>query len=1386
MATTITSSSTIGVSLTTPAQNPVTVAAGVVLATPLADAIYGSTAAAWSIANAGTIQNRSTSTARTITNNYAIDLQGGGTIANTTTAALISATAADAIRITGAAGTITNSGTVAVSGTLGDPIDLKAGGVVINGPSGAGAAAANALVLGGAFGIYNKGTAGVTVVNAGLIAGSNVAGIESRYAAIVTNGAYGDTTASISGGNEGLLAGRNSQITNLGTIAGTGVGGSNGTGALLQVGGATLVNGASGRTLGVITGGTTSGYGVQISGGATNASQLTNFGSISGHVGAAAYMAGVTNGGTITGSAYAVNLAGTATLTNLAGGSISATSAGVFSNGTADAVVNAGQITGSLGVIAVVSQGGGPLAITNTGTITGTSLYGVRSDTGGTVLNGPGGTTAALITGVQVGLIARYAALTASNFGTITGTIGVRFAAGGTLTNGASGSTAALVAGGTGTTGIGVYLAGTAPGLSNFGTIRGALGARVVTPGTVVNAGLIAASNLGVYLKGGGNVTNAAGGTITGRDAVVLGNAIGTLVNAGTLSGSYLGVYAQGTQDVVSNTGTILGSFQGLYIENGGTVTNGAPGNTAALISAPVGALRVIDYPGVVINFGQIAAAAANIAAVSMGAGGTLINGASGSTAGTIVNTAGGGILLEGGATTLNNFGLVQAASYGVTLVSTGSIANQGTIAASAGIGASFGTIGQVSNLAGGVLSGIAEALKFTGLATVSNAGTLLATGYGAGNAAVLLAAGGSLANSNTIAGAGGSGIIANGLAAITNSAGIAGSVYGLQLTAGGTIANGAAGTIVGRVGIATSGAAAVTIATTGTITGTGGQAISMAGTGAHRLVVSPGAVFGNGGGAGSVYVQPGVNTNTLELTTGAATGTIAGIGTLFTGFNLTTLDAGASWTLGGTDSITSLGVGAGGSLSVAASQATIAYLVNAGTVTLAPASSLILNGNSGAGSFVLAGNSRLNTTAQLIATEQVTFAGAGNVLVFHTSDLAPIAGFAATDTIDLGGVAHASTDSVSLTTGNTLQVTDAIGTFNFVLAPSDSFTGRYFHLATDSLGTGTAITVDTTAPCFASGTRIATARGPVAVEDLAVGDQALTATGGAARIAWIGHRRVDARRHRRPQDVSPVRVRAGAFAPGVPAADLRLSPDHAVHLETEDGGVLTPIRYLLNGASIVQEEVAEITYWHVELEAHGLLLAEGLSCESYLDTGNRAAFAGGGAIAAHPDFARAVWDAQGCRPLALDGPVVRAARRRLLSRAIATGHARTTDPGFAVIADGTALPATAAGDWLLFDLPAGTRTLRLASRHWIPAEHRPDSTDTRRLGVAVRALELDGVPVAPTGAGWHAAEPDVQWTDGNAVLPAASADQLAIMLVADGHYWIGKNAAHPCSTHAA
>lgn len=204
--------------------------------------------------------------------------------------------------------------------------------------------------------------------------------------------------------------------------------------------------------------------------------------------------------------------------------------------------------------------------------------------------------------------------------------------------------------------------------------------------------------------------------------------------------------------------------------------------------------------------------------------------------------------------------------------------------------------------------------------------------------------------------------------------------------------------------------------------------------------------------------------------------------------------------------------------------------------------------------------------------------------------------------------------------------------------------------------------------PCFVKGTRIRTTRGEVPVEALVVGDLVFGARSGRMRaVVWVGQRRVATERHRRPADVWPVCVRAGAVGPGVPARDVWLSPEHGVFVH----GVLVPVRLLANGVSIVQRAWAEVTYCHVELDAHDLVVSEGMLSESYLDTGNRADFEDGTVVNAHPAFeaghASRVWAERACAPQVREGPALAAIQAALAVRAREMGGAMVAGRSFSL-----------------------------------------------------------------------------------------------------------------------
>ena len=105
----------------------------------------------------------------------------------------------------------------------------------------------------------------------------------------------------------------------------------------------------------------------------------------------------------------------------------------------------------------------------------------------------------------------------------------------------------------------------------------------------------------------------------------------------------------------------------------------------------------------------------------------------------------------------------------------------------------------------------------------------------------------------------------------------------------------------------------------------------------------------------------------------------------------------------------------------------------------------------------------------------------------------------------------------------------------------------------------------------------------------------------------------------------------------------------------TDEGETfLVPVRHLLNGTTIAQMPSASVTYWHVELVSHDVIVAEGLAAETYLDTGNRADFANGGrAVTVHPTFADTTWCARACAPQLRRGDALVAVQRRLAIRAV-------------------------------------------------------------------------------------------------------------------------------------
>jgi hypothetical protein len=323
-----------------------------------------------------------------------------------------------------------------------------------------------------------------------------------------------------------------------------------------------------------------------------------------------------------------------------------------------------------------------------------------------------------------------------------------------------------------------------------------------------------------------------------------------------------------------------------------------------------------------------------------------------------------------------------------------------------------------------------------------------------------------------------------------------------------------------------------------------------------------------------------------------------------------------------------------------------------------------------------------------------------------------------------------------------------------------------------------TASTWDSGALCFLKGTRIATPTSEVRVENLTVGDMVRTIDSeilNARPVKWLGRRRIDLTRHPRPETVAPIRIERAAFADNVPNRDLLVSPDHAIFVD----GKLICARQLVNGTTIRRETGwSSVDYFHVELDAHAILLAEGLPAESYLDTGNRWFFAGAGApLVLPPDVTDETGhpsrEAGSCAPFVSDDANVRPVWQGLADRAAAIGRAppvrvTTMDAGAHLqCPDGqTIAPIHRDNVRIIFALSGAASEVRLVCRAQSPIEARPWLSDPRRLGVRVKRIVLRDADQTCEVAmdhpdfarGWWAIEHDgpimSRWTDGEAMLP--------------------------------
>ncbi len=170
---------------------------------------------------------------------------------------------------------------------------------------------------------------------------------------------------------------------------------------------------------------------------------------------------------------------------------------------------------------------------------------------------------------------------------------------------------------------------------------------------------------------------------------------------------------------------------------------------------------------------------------------------------------------------------------------------------------------------------------------------------------------------------------------------------------------------------------------------------------------------------------------------------------------------------------------------------------------------------------------------------------------------------------------------------------------------------------------------------CFLAGTMIRTPAGETAIDNLEIGDLVITADGSAKPVKFIGCQTVSMLFADKAKS-QPILIKAGALGEYTPARNLYTSPGHAMLID----GTLVIAGALVNGTSVVRwNDVPSVfTYYHIELDGHEIVFAEGAATETYCDNVPRDVFDNASAYTALYPNAKPITQ--------LDLPTVKSARQ--------------------------------------------------------------------------------------------------------------------------------------------
>lgn len=142
---------------------------------------------------------------------------------------------------------------------------------------------------------------------------------------------------------------------------------------------------------------------------------------------------------------------------------------------------------------------------------------------------------------------------------------------------------------------------------------------------------------------------------------------------------------------------------------------------------------------------------------------------------------------------------------------------------------------------------------------------------------------------------------------------------------------------------------------------------------------------------------------------------------------------------------------------------------------------------------------------------------------------------------------------------------------------------------------------------CFCGETDIAVPGGTRRASSIRAGDVVITADGSRAKVTAVSMRRIKPIELAREERLSPVVIKAGALGKGLPTRDLRVSRQHRVLIASRISARLcSQTEILVSAHKLVglpgielDRSLEQVAFYHILLERHDLLLANGAPAES-------------------------------------------------------------------------------------------------------------------------------------------------------------------------------------------